>query len=195
VCCFVSTCPTPPSSTPPSRWNLVSFRRFPLYFGFVPPTCVVCRVSSNIMGNQQSSPPPPAAADSAQPQQHQRSSVAANDAHIIEAAIESVRLEDRVSRLRAATNNGRRNPPPTTTTPPTTPNSDDDVLSSKVPIHNKSGASKQVTDCRIEQRASLACIEQNYSNKDMVCARYFEEYKKCRKAEHERKLEANAKAW
>lgn len=140
------------------------------------------------MGNKQSSPPPPAAADPAQPQQHQRSSVAANDAHITEAAIESVRLEDHVSRLRAATNNGRRNPP-------TTPNSDDDILSSKVPIYNKSGASKQVTDCRIEQRASLACIERNYSNKDMACARYFEEYKKCRKAEHERKLEANAKAW
>ena len=151
------------------------------------------------MGNKQSSPPPPAAADSAQPQQHQRSSVAANDdAHIIEAAIESVRLEDHVSRLRAATNNGRRNPPTTTTTttpPTTTLNSDDDILSSKVPIYNKSGASKQVTDCRIEQRASLACIEQNYSNKDMACAKYFEEYKKCRKAEHERKLEANAKAW
>lgn len=150
------------------------------------------------MGNKQSaSPPPPLAAPAINGAvQQQRSSVATttNDAHIIEAAIESVRLEDHVSRLRAATNNGRHNPPTTTTTI-TNNNNDDDTYSSKVPIYNKSGASKQETDCRIQQRASLACIEQNYANKDWACATYFEEYKKCRKAEHERKLEANAKAW
>jgi hypothetical protein len=129
------------------------------------------------MGNKQSASPPPSAAP------------AKDDAHIRDAAIESVRLEDHVSRLRAATNNGRQNPPTSTNT------TDDDTYSSKVPIYNKSGTSKQVTDCRIEQRASLACIEQNYANKDMACQKYFEEYKKCRKAEHERKLDANAKAW
>lgn len=61
----------------------------------------------------------------------------------------------------------------------------------------KSGASKQYTDCRVEQRASLACIEENYQNKDQACAKYFEAYKKCRREEHERKLEANARssAW
>jgi hypothetical protein len=137
------------------------------------------------MGNKQSaSPPPPPSAVPA----------AKDDAHIREAAIESVRLEDHVSRLRAATNNGRQNP---TTTPTSTTNIDDidDTYSSKVPIYNKSGTSKQVTDCRIQQRASLACIEQNYATKDMACQKYFEEYKKCRKAEHERKLDANAKAW
>mmetsp|Transcript_26786 Transcript_26786/g.57558 ORF Transcript_26786/g.57558 Transcript_26786/m.57558 type:complete len:151 (-) Transcript_26786:1317-1769(-) len=58
----------------------------------------------------------------------------------------------------------------------------------------KIGASKLVTDCGIQQRASLACIEENYQNKDVACMAYFEEYKKCRREEHERKLEANAKA-
>lgn len=61
----------------------------------------------------------------------------------------------------------------------------------------KSGASKQYTDCRAEQRASLACIEENYQNKNQACGEYFEAYKKCRREEHERKLEANARssAW
>lgn len=61
----------------------------------------------------------------------------------------------------------------------------------------KSGASKQHTDCRVEQRASLACIEENYQNKDQACVKYFEAYKRCRREEHERKLEANARssAW
>ena len=57
------------------------------------------------------------------------------------------------------------------------------------------GASKLVTDCRVQQRASLACIEENYQNKDMACSRFFDAYKKCRREEHERKLEANAKGW
>jgi hypothetical protein len=64
------------------------------------------------------------------------------------------------------------------------------------PVTDKTGgASKLHTDCRIQQRASLACIEENYQNKDQACAAYFEAYKKCRKEEHERKLDANAKAW
>ena len=67
--------------------------------------------------------------------------------------------------------------------------------SSTSTINNeKSGASKLVTDCRVQQRASLACIEENYQNKNEACAKYFEEYKKCRRQEHERKLEANARA-
>jgi hypothetical protein len=59
------------------------------------------------------------------------------------------------------------------------------------------GASRLVTDCRVQQRASLACIEENYQNKDQACAGFFDAYKKCRREEHERKLEANAKgsAW
>ncbi|KAL9179676.1 hypothetical protein ACHAXT_008966 [Thalassiosira profunda] len=58
----------------------------------------------------------------------------------------------------------------------------------------KKGASKLVTDCRKQQRASLTCIEDNYANKNEACAHLFEEYKRCRREEHERKLEANAKA-
>ena len=58
---------------------------------------------------------------------------------------------------------------------------------------NKS-ASKLSTDCSKEQRASLACIEENYTNKNEACAVYFETYKACRRKEHERKLEANARA-
>ena len=60
---------------------------------------------------------------------------------------------------------------------------------------DKSGsASKLFTDCRAEQRRSLSCIEENYDNKQYACAEYFEAYKTCRRKEHERKLEANAKA-
>jgi len=53
---------------------------------------------------------------------------------------------------------------------------------------------KQYTDCSVQQRASLACIEENYQNKDVACAAFFADYKTCRKAEHERKLEKNAQA-
>ena len=59
--------------------------------------------------------------------------------------------------------------------------------------HEKSGASKLKTDCRVQQRASLKCIEENYENKDQACAEYFEAYKQCRRDEHQRKLDANAK--
>lgn len=57
----------------------------------------------------------------------------------------------------------------------------------------KTGASKHVTDCRQQQRESLRCIEENYTNKDKVCVPFFEAYKKCRREEHERKLEKNRK--
>ena len=55
------------------------------------------------------------------------------------------------------------------------------------------GTSKLVTDCRVQQRASLQCIEENYENKDVACAKYFEDYKRCRREEHERKMEVNKK--
>jgi len=57
----------------------------------------------------------------------------------------------------------------------------------------KTGASKHVTDCRQQQRESLRCIEENYTNKDKACVPFFEAYKKCRREEHERKLEKNRK--
>mmetsp|Transcript_7612 Transcript_7612/g.11048 ORF Transcript_7612/g.11048 Transcript_7612/m.11048 type:complete len:135 (-) Transcript_7612:113-517(-) len=58
----------------------------------------------------------------------------------------------------------------------------------------KSGASKLKTDCRVQQRASLKCIEENYENKDQACAEFFEAYKQCRRDEHQKKLDANAKS-
>jgi hypothetical protein len=60
--------------------------------------------------------------------------------------------------------------------------------------NEKSGASKLRTDCRVQQRASLKCIEENYENKDQACAEYFEAYKQCRREEHQKKLDANAKS-
>mmetsp|Transcript_9597 Transcript_9597/g.14239 ORF Transcript_9597/g.14239 Transcript_9597/m.14239 type:complete len:134 (-) Transcript_9597:64-465(-) len=60
--------------------------------------------------------------------------------------------------------------------------------------NEKSGASKLKTDCRVQQRASLKCIEENYENKDQACAQYFEAYKQCRRDEHQKKLDANAKS-
>merc|ERR1712160_102894 len=56
------------------------------------------------------------------------------------------------------------------------------------PASSKRGASKQHTDCTAQQRASLACIEENYQDKNAACAEFFQAYKTCRKAEHERKL-------
>ena len=73
------------------------------------------------------------------------------------------------------------------------PNNSDRKTTSDEDIRNKS-ASKLSTDCRKEQRASLACIEENYTNKNEACAVHFETYKACRRKEHERKLEANARA-
>ncbi|KAL3781552.1 hypothetical protein HJC23_000037 [Cyclotella cryptica] len=65
------------------------------------------------------------------------------------------------------------------------------------PQSDAGAASKLITDCRVQQRASLQCIEENYENKDAACVHLFEDYKKCRREEHERKLELNARnsAW
>jgi hypothetical protein len=65
------------------------------------------------------------------------------------------------------------------------------------PIHtnlDSSGKqrSKFATDCSTQHRASLACIEQNYGNKD-VCQNFFNDYISCRREEHERKLIENSK--
>ena len=117
------------------------------------------------------------------------------DAHI-EAAIESVRLEDDVARARAAvieqhsSHPSHRSPYNESSVSSSSHNFGQPILPDKT-----GGASKLHTDCRIQQRASLACIEENYQNKGQACAAYFEAYKKCRREEHERKLEANAKAW
>ena len=50
--------------------------------------------------------------------------------------------------------------------------------------------SKFVTDCKKEQQASLQCIMDNYENKG-VCNPFYDAYKTCRKAEHDRRLEEN----
>jgi hypothetical protein len=55
--------------------------------------------------------------------------------------------------------------------------------------HHKS---KFVTDCKVEHSNSLNCIEENYENKGL-CESFFEAYKKCKRDEHQRKLERNAK--
>lgn len=60
--------------------------------------------------------------------------------------------------------------------------------------NEKSGASKLRTDCQVQQRASLKCIEENYQNKDQACAKYFEAYKQCRRDEHQKMVDANAKS-
>lgn len=52
--------------------------------------------------------------------------------------------------------------------------------------------SKFMTDCAKQHRESLACIEDNYETRD-VCQPFFEAYKTCRKKEHQRKLEENAR--
>ena len=40
----------------------------------------------------------------------------------------------------------------------------------------------------------LCLSSKNYTNKNEACAVHFETYKACRRKEHERKLEANARA-
>ena len=57
---------------------------------------------------------------------------------------------------------------------------------------NQNKPSKYQTDCQTEQRASLECSVENYENRDTICKDFFEDYKRCRKLEHERRLEANA---
>mmetsp|Transcript_20020 Transcript_20020/g.29681 ORF Transcript_20020/g.29681 Transcript_20020/m.29681 type:complete len:127 (+) Transcript_20020:112-492(+) len=52
---------------------------------------------------------------------------------------------------------------------------------------------KFATDCTAQHRASLACIEDNYTTKDAVCHTFFQAYKQCRREERERRLEANSK--
>jgi hypothetical protein len=54
--------------------------------------------------------------------------------------------------------------------------------------------SKFLTDCRQEHAASLKCIEDNYTNRD-VCQPFFEAYKKCRRDEKKRKLEDKEQKW
>lgn len=51
---------------------------------------------------------------------------------------------------------------------------------------------KFVTDCRPQHAASLSCIEDNYTNKE-VCQTFFDAYKTCRREERQRRLEENAK--
>lgn len=52
--------------------------------------------------------------------------------------------------------------------------------------------SKHYTDCKKEHSASLRCIEENYEKREL-CQKFFDDYKKCRKEERERRLEENAK--
>mmetsp|Transcript_19623 Transcript_19623/g.25418 ORF Transcript_19623/g.25418 Transcript_19623/m.25418 type:complete len:92 (+) Transcript_19623:110-385(+) len=51
------------------------------------------------------------------------------------------------------------------------------------------------TACKAEHEASLRCIEENYTSKDMVCTRFFDEYKKCKQAESERIRNARGDGW
>ena len=52
--------------------------------------------------------------------------------------------------------------------------------------------SKLVTSCSTEHRNSLECINDNYDRWD-ICEPFFQAYKKCRKEEHQRKMEENAR--
>eukprot|EP00557_Chaetoceros_sp_GSL56_P011728 CAMPEP_0176480076 /NCGR_PEP_ID=MMETSP0200_2-20121128/2084_1 /TAXON_ID=947934 /ORGANISM="Chaetoceros sp., Strain GSL56" /LENGTH=113 /DNA_ID=CAMNT_0017876171 /DNA_START=16 /DNA_END=357 /DNA_ORIENTATION=- len=52
--------------------------------------------------------------------------------------------------------------------------------------------SKFMTDCSKEHRNSLQCIEDNYDKRE-TCQPFFDAYKKCRKDEHDRKMEENAR--
>lgn len=51
---------------------------------------------------------------------------------------------------------------------------------------------KFATDCSLQHSASLHCIEDNYTNKE-VCQTFFDDYKKCRRDERQKRLEENAK--
>ena len=57
---------------------------------------------------------------------------------------------------------------------------------------SKEKYTKFQTDCKKEHQDSLACITDNYGNRD-VCQPFFDAYKECRKEEHKRKLQENAK--
>ena len=52
--------------------------------------------------------------------------------------------------------------------------------------------SKLFTDCSNEHRESLNCINDNMGDKE-PCQVFFDAYKKCRTAEHKRRLEENAR--
>ena len=45
--------------------------------------------------------------------------------------------------------------------------------------------------CAKEHAASLNCSIDNYENKDEVCAKFFDEYKSCKKQERLKRLEQN----
>ena len=51
---------------------------------------------------------------------------------------------------------------------------------------------KFFTNCDIEHARSLKCIEDNYDKKS-VCQPFFDDYKKCRAEERQRRLEENGK--
>jgi hypothetical protein len=57
---------------------------------------------------------------------------------------------------------------------------------------NGNQRSKFLTDCSQQHAASLRCIENNYQKKD-VCQEFFDNYKKCRREERERRLAENSK--
>lgn len=61
-------------------------------------------------------------------------------------------------------------------------------------IDGKTGnhKSKFTTNCQTEHANSLKCIEENYEDRS-ICQPFFEAYKTCRREEHQRKLEMNAK--
>jgi hypothetical protein len=51
---------------------------------------------------------------------------------------------------------------------------------------------KYHTECVVEQRESLACIQENYHNKS-ACQAYFDRYRACSREENKRRLAENAK--
>jgi len=48
-----------------------------------------------------------------------------------------------------------------------------------------------LTDCSVQHRASLACIEEHYTDKQEQCSEFFDQYKQCRREETERRLARN----
>lgn len=64
-------------------------------------------------------------------------------------------------------------------------------IRAQIDAHGKQ-RTKFVTDCTVQHRASLACIEDNYLDRKEVCQPFFDSYRACRREERERRLEANA---
>ena len=52
--------------------------------------------------------------------------------------------------------------------------------------------SKFTTACAQQHRNSLECISDNYERKEL-CQPFFDAYKECRREEHQKKLEENAR--